>query len=536
MPEDTSDSEITFDEILSRAQVENFRDPSILEEAKALASASYFDDEKDIVEQAKEKLAKEDAKKLYLECIKDLIKEMNDASKAEKFIWAESINELALQGLGIRVDLLSINSNDVQDIALSSPKWKEIEDYINEIVVGDKFLYNVSVPETAALWGDEFPLKISSCDASQHKFKLTTPFNPNFSSPVVVNNAAGTIKTEVKGQKSQWESITVPKNTTDFENWVIVGYKDFTALNEHDYEWATKSAMDVGEFYVEENWIFQSRGIKYKPDIHFRDGRIFPQDHAENCTLLNRHGELTREAILRMNSAIRKANDLDIIYSGVAKRTQLKLWSIIIDWYITKRMNESRWNITRHVLSDTEVMKRFLYTGDFNFGTFEKILVTTPILRSYFVTSNFNRRSDSQFQNDLKRLDKVKHNRNISAGDIVKDALNLKVAMFFAGHARTSELYLPRYEFIVSEGATHQKINENVIKLLSGLRLASFDIDVDHMWGLDVPIPTLLPTSLIVADKLSRKMGEELSRDWRAKVFQEFAKLKQSQESSSNNK
>jgi hypothetical protein len=529
MPDGDNNLNITFDEILSRAQVENRRDPSIIEEAKALASASYFDEKTNVVEQARGKLMKENPQKLYLDCLKDLISEMNAAPKSEKFIWAASINYLALQGLGIKVDWLSINSNDIQDVVLSAPQWGIIEKHIKETVLGDHFLYKISVPTDSELWGEEFPLRISACDASQHRFKLATPFNANFSSPVVVNNAAGIIKTEIKDKdnQKQWTNITVPKNTNDFENWVIVGYKDFTELDDHDYEWATKSAMDVGEFYVEENWIFQSRGIRYKPDIHFRDGRIFPQDHAENCSLMNRHGELSREAILRMNSAVKKAKELDIIYCGAAKRTQLKLWSIVIDWYITKRMGEAKWNVTRHILSDSEVMKRFIYTENFEAASFKEIMVTAPVLHSYYTTSNFNRRTDAQFQNDLNRLKKIKHNRNLSAADIVKDALDLKVAMFFAGHTKTTELYLPRYEFIAHD-SNQKKIDESIVKVLSGLRLASFDVDVEHMWGLDTPIPTLLPTPLILADKLSREMGKELSRDWKAKVLQEFKKIRQS--------
>lgn len=45
--------------------------------------------------------------------------------------------------------------------------------------------------------------------------------------------------------------------------------------------------------------------------------------------------------------------------------------------------------------------------------------------------------------------------------------------MFFTGHSRTSEFYIPRYEFVYK--------NETVQKVLSGLSLATFDIDEEHL-------------------------------------------------------
>lgn len=525
MPDDPS-YEVTFEEVLSRAQLECTRDPSIIEHANVLISASYFDAERNVVDEAKKKLLTENAKKLYLECLKDLISRMNSASKSEKFIWASSINDLALQGLGIKIDDLAIKSNDIQEITLSSPNWNNIERHINRVVLGNTFISELSVGTDADLWGNETPLRISACDASQHRDKLKIPLNPTFSSPFVVNNAAGIIKTNSEnGEKPKWENVFVPKNTHDFENWVIVGFKDYTELTDNDYEWATKSAMDVGQFYVEETRIFQGRGTKNKPDIHIRDGRIFPQDHAMNCAYTNRHGDLTREAILRMTNTLKRARELNITFCGASKQTTLKVYSTVIDWYITTKMGEEKWNKTRHILSDTEVMRRFLYNPNFNAKTFSSIYVTTPILRPFYTTSNLNRRTDQQVQNDLNRLKKVTHGRGITAADIVNEAMNYSVAMFFAGHVKTSELYFPRYEFVYYED-NKEDIYKQVTKILSGLRLASFDVDADHLWGLEEPVKTLLPTPLMLAHDLSKKMGEDLAKNWVARTYAEFIKRK----------
>jgi hypothetical protein len=337
----------------------------------------------------------------------------------------------------------------------------------------------------------------------------------------VVNNAAGVIK-EQGSDKPKWGYVPVPKNTQDFEDWVIVGFKDYTELSEDDYEWATKSAMDVGEFYVEETYIFPHGGLKLKPDIHLRDGRIFPQDHAMNCNLQNRHGELTREATYRMTTTLRKAKELGIIYCGVAKYTNLKVYSTIIDWYIREKMNEENWNITRHVLSDSEVIRRILYNENFNGLTFNEVFVTCPIIRSYFTTSNLNRRTNKQVENDLSSLENIYHSRTLTARKIVDEALKSAVVMFFVGHSKTPEVYFPRYEFVYYGNDARL----NITKILSALRLASFEVDEDHLWGREEPLRTLIPTPTLIAHDLSKKMGEELASDWAAKTHAEFVKMR----------
>lgn len=268
---------IVFEEILSKAQAERRLEPSITSTAEVLMSASYFEEKKDVLLEARQKLMTENPRDLYLECIKDLVKLIQEEERTQKYVWASQLNDLALQGLGIKIDDLAFKGVSAQDMFKGEPNWTNIEEHIFENVLGDYFIEAVSVPSDVELWGEEFPLRISACDASQHRFKLRNPLNINFSSPIVVNNAAGVVK-EKGSEKPKWNYIAVPKNTQDFENWVVVGFKDYTELNENDYEWSTKSAMDVGQFYVEDTYIFSYGGIKLKPDIHLRDGRIFPQD------------------------------------------------------------------------------------------------------------------------------------------------------------------------------------------------------------------------------------------------------------------
>ena len=185
-------------------------------------------------------------------------------------------------------------------------------------------------------------------------------------------------------------------------------------------------------------------------------------------------------------------------------------------------MNEENWNITRHVLSDSEVMRRILYSENFSALTFYEIFVTCPVIRSYFTTSNLNRRTNKQVENDLSSLEKIHHSRNLTARKIVDEALRYRVVMFFAGHSTAPEVYFPRYEFVYYGN----DVKSDIVKILSALRLASFDVDEDHLWGREEPLRTLVPTPSLIAHVLSKKMGEELALDWTAKTNAEFVKMR----------
>ncbi|MFN3533606.1 MAG: hypothetical protein ACK41Q_14055 [Candidatus Brocadia sp.] len=364
---------------------------------------------------------------------------------------------------------------------------------------------------------------MSACDASQHRGKLRVPFNKTWATPVIVNNSAGTIK-ERFGEKPKWKHVAVPKDTKEYENWVIIGPDDYAEMDEGDYEWAAKSSMDVGEFFVEETFIFKHGGLSQKPDVHFRDGRIFPQDHLMNCKIENRHGQLTREAIYRMVTAVRTAEELKILYCGVAKQVQLKVYSALINWYITKIMGKSKWNPTNQIISDSEIIRNILFSREFSASTFDKVYLTCPILRRFETASNLNRRTRKQVQTDLDSLNRVYHSRDITARDIVQDALKIGVIMFFAGHSRSEELYIPRYEFVMPRKYSSDDLKIYINKMLSALRLATFDVDEDHLWGLEEPIKTLIPMPILVAHDLSKKMGEELAANFTQRTMAEFIK------------
>jgi hypothetical protein len=125
----------------------------------------------------------------------------------------------------------------------------------------------------------------------------------------------------------------------------------------------------------------------------------------------------------------------------------------------------------------------------------------------------------------LDSLSGVFHSRDITAKDIADEAFKIGVVMFFAGHTKTDELYIPRYEFASLLDRCPYEDKKNIItKILSALRLASFGVDEDHLWGLEEPIMTLVPTPILITHSLSKKWGEELASSFSQRVTAGFIK------------
>ena len=187
-------------------------------------------------------------------------------------------------------------------------------------------------------------------------------------------------------------------------------------------------------------------------------------------------------------------------------------------------MGKKDWNPTKKILTDSELMRNLIPHSEFNASTFEKLYVTFLIWRKFETASNLNRRTRNQVQRDIKSLSAIHHNRNLTAHDIAIEALKVNVVMFFAGHSKTDELYIPRYEFVMFGEPDLAKLQDTTNRILSGLRLASFDVDEDHLWGLEDPISTLVPMPILVAHNISKTSGEELASNFAQTATAEFIK------------
>lgn len=515
----------TFADVLSRLEAETIdtRDSALDQTVDYMLEADLIGEQKEVIDKARALLQKEDPRELYFEFLKEAISDLQNTQPGRQYVIARQIDDVALAGLGIWQEDLGLHPIKNSLRVSGRPDWDGIKKHIDATVLGEYFLQQREVPDNQTIWGTTFPLRISACDASQHRLKLKVPTNTVWASPVIVNNAGGVIK-ELSPPDVEWRNIAVPSGLREYEDWVILGPADYAEMEESDYEWSAKSAMDVGQFFVEETFIFRHGGTSKPPDVHFRDGRVFPQDKLMNSTIENRHGQLTREAIDRMVSTCGEAHKQGALFCGVAKQVQLKVYSTLINWYISRCMERVDWNPTLKSINDTEMMRHLLPMPEFR-ADFNAVLVATPIVRRFHTTSNLNRRTRKQVENDMNRLAQVHHNRKRTARDIADDALKLDVVMFFAGHARTNEQFLPRYEYVRNDD---DHVDCDLTRVLSALRSATFDVDTDHLRGLDEPINTLVPTPVLVAHHISKSVGGELALSFKQRTLARFLERRSS--------
>ncbi|MEC4819938.1 MAG: hypothetical protein SAK29_42710, partial [Scytonema sp. PMC 1069.18] len=255
-------SEGNFVEILSRLEAETIamRQSAIDQAVDYMMEADLIDERRDILSEAKKLLLDENPRELYLFFLKKAVQDLKTADTRQQYRIAQQINDVALAGLGVWQEDLKLSSVGKNQFRISgTPDWDRIEQHINETVLGEYFLQNWTIPIDTEIWGADFPLRLSACDASQHRLKLKVPTNKIWASPAIVNNAGGVIK-EATQPKPTWKNIAVPKGIREYEDWVILGPSDYAMMDEGDYEWSAKSAMDVGQFFVEETFVFRHGG------------------------------------------------------------------------------------------------------------------------------------------------------------------------------------------------------------------------------------------------------------------------------------
>ena len=260
------------------------------------------------------------------------------------------------------------------------------------------------------------------------------------------------------------------------------------------------------------------------PDIIFRDGSLFPQDaYLENFLIENRRGDFTREAIREMLDCLSYAREIGVVYCGVSKNVQLKVYSAIVDWFILNNIDPN-WQFGNYTLNDGQMMSILLASPSFVEDNLEQTVATCLIRRSFTTRANLNLRADlddldthfQKFQDQYPEIDISPYSR------LCKTA---HVYMFFIGHSKSPEQQLPRYEFFHSESlGTPQKVTQ---KILSGIQRCGFTIDADHSFMADDPVNYLIPTVTQQAHILSKDVGryiDSATGQWIMSRFQKMVK------------
>lgn len=519
--------EINFDEVISSAKVHSRPQEGASQEYDPLVTTAEY--MRQVLEseqvwdttfqKTREHLLQIKPQQLYFDFLMDLKSQIGQGSARSEAL-AKLLETVAIRGLGMTKKHIHV---------IQPPKggtqWQvdideeTVQKHLDDHILGDHFLNPITIDQT--VWDGRSPI-IGASDVSQHRSAVPVParvFKRRV--PFVLNNAAGTLHTLQNGN-SKFDNIFNPKPNEELMRWMLIDPSYQDELENEDYQRCLNSAMDVGQFKFDLGYLLKAN--MRPPDIIFRDGSLFPQDaYLENFLIENRRGDFTREAIREMLDCLSYAREIGVVYCGVSKNVQLKVYSAIVDWFILNNIDPN-WQFGNYTLNDGQMMSILLASPSFVEDNLEQTVATCLIRRSFTTRANLNLRADlddldthfQKFQDQYPEIDISPYSRLCETAHVY---------MFFIGHSKSPEQQLPRYEFFHSESlGTPQKVTQ---KILSGIQRCGFTVDADHSFMADDPVNYLIPTVTQQAHILSKDVGryiDSATGQWIMSRFQKMVK------------
>ena len=519
--------EINFDEVISSAKVHSRPQEGTSQEYDPLATTAEY--MRHVVEierawettfqKAREALLQTKPQQLYFDFLMDLKHEIEqNSSKSEAL--SKLLEAVAIRGLGM----------SKQQIRVSQPSKggtrrkvdidaEAVQKHLDDHILGEYFLNPITIDET--VWDGRLPV-IGASDVSQHRSAVPVParfFRRNV--PFVLNNAAGTLYTLQNGNP-KFDNIFNPKPDEELMRWMLIdpSYRD--ELENEDYERCLGSAMDVGQYKFDLGYLLKAN--MRPPDIIFRDGSLFPQDaYLDNFLIENRRGDFTREAIREMLDCLSYAREIGVVYCGVSKNVQLKVYSAIVDWFVAKHIDPN-WKFGNYTSNDGQMMSVLLASPSFVGNNLEQTVATCLIRRSFTTRANLNLRADLDDLNTYFQTYQDQH-PEVDISPYRRLCEIAHVYMFFIGHSKSPQQQLPRYEFFHSESLDSPETITQ--KILSGIQSCGFTVDADHSFMADRPVNYLIPTVTQHAHTLSKDVGKSIDSatgQWIMSRFQKMVK------------
>lgn len=452
------------------------------------------------IQEARKLLLKVDPRDLYFEFLSDLRRTV-EAGGAQSGKYAKLLESVAFRGLGITADALKIAPP-----TKGGTRWRvffdssAIRQHIYTHIIGEHFLNPAQADNTS--WGqDTIPL-IGASDVSQHRSAVPIPARFfKRSVPFVLNNAAGTLFRR-KDNSPKYENVFNPKPDENLLRWMLIDPSYQDELEPEDYERCIASAMDVGQYKFDLEFLMKGN---QPPGIIFRDGSLFPQDaYLDNFVIQGRRGEFTREAIRELLNCLLYARELGMIYCGVSKSIQLKVYSAIVDWFIAKEIDHD-WEVGNYTLNDGQAMSILLASPEFVADDLQQVVSTCLIRRSFTTRANLNTRVSpfTELEAHYRHYEEMYPEIDIRPFRRLCDIAH--VYTLFIGHSKSPQQQIPRYEFFYSDSLG--SVQQVADRVFAALRYCGLMSDHDHSVMADKPITYLLPSVTQQAHNLSKDVG-----------------------------
>lgn len=432
----------------------------------------------------------------------------------------------------------------------------------------------VADPPTLAMAAQE--MIISGSDGSFHAgtlgIRTAQGYIEDESYVVTFNNSVAYIRSserlvQQKGPKKFLHSAPVTRQTLDdptYKGMVLAPFM-FPMLTESEYEHMARAASDVVQMRVDDE-VFNGKARDLTtgdqimpPRVHIRDGTITPQERGFNHYVqMNPYGDIAREGIARSRSILQRivtAQRNPQIYVGCVKSTQLRLFSRLVNWYISKGSRltrdkpiEPEWDVERAgFISDVDVMTVLLANDDLAPAP-NQFWMSCVVLRQFASLTDFYDiwLDDESWLDFLIRLrnraladyeqygGELPYHAIISEEDLAEDSYLYMLehgdyASFYIGHTwGEPPPKIPRYEFLCclrDAGVDKAKdyVRHTVEQIATALLTCQFAQDRDHNFLSRVTLTKLIPSVVYEAHSIAKTLGKKLESEFKSGVVQLIA-------------
>lgn len=445
-------------------------------------------------------------------------------------------------------------------------------------IFGNTFISTVDASD-AATESDLGRMTVGGSDGSTHasvmQLLTAATFADDVGHPVVTFNNSVVYVDVPPALKSAYDfpyySVPMTRASIDDPNnsGMVLAPFMFRYLSESEYEHMAKCATDVVQWRADERvFLGKARSLGDqkllpRPLVHFRDGTITPQEREfGHYRRENEYGYMVREGIARSRTILDAimSTKRSPVFAGAVKTTQIRLFSMILNWYITKGSRvgdgpplDPNWDTTRAAhISDNESMTLLLsslqdrrqdgvyYTTCVIFRPFHTLteFFRTPVTPDYDWVADFERRRDWQLraysegtETELPYLASVS---DLSDENYVVMLQRADYATFFIGHtAGDPPPIAPRYEFLESVrqgGATEvdARVERNKRLVVAALHRTGLAADKEHNFLSKKFLVRIIPFVISEAHEKCKALGRSLEAEFKSIAIANLQALRNS--------
>lgn len=333
----------------------------------------------------------------------------------------------------------------------------------------------------------------------------------------------------------------------------------YRELSESEYEHTAKCATDVVQWRVDKTVFLGeakavgSGGALLRPEVHFRDGTIAPQEREYgHYGRLNKYGAMVREGISLSREILERVRSAPapVVFAGAVKTTQARLFSSLLNWYIFQgsiaRFGEPLdpgWNLTRAAyIADNEAMSLLLSTLNEELGPGQHF-VTFQVMRPFHSLTEYYRghgeesswveffrgKQDEEAESHRKGFRPepswLSQFANLEDENYVFMCEHADYVSFYIGHTGGDPAPVtPRYEFLESlrdmtRDEAAGRVARNVSLMVGALDRTGLSADREHNFLSQKSLVKIVPAVVYNAHEMCKAIGRQLDAELRSIIL-----------------